>query len=311
MDFCLRRDDNAWVGDEGMTDSLAGRSIETARRLLTKRFEAAGIGSAALDTRMLTGAALGLDLTGLIAQGSRQLTHEDAARLDAFAQRRVAGEPVARILGTKEFWGLPLKLSADTLVPRPDTETVVEASLDILRAEGRIGVPLRIADFGTGSGAILLALLSELPNATGVGTDLSAAALDIAKDNAQALGLAPRADFIVGDYGQGLTGPFDLIVSNPPYVRTADIASLAPEVRDHDPRLALDGGRDGLKAYRRIAPQADGLLAPDGLLVLEVGQGQADDVTRLIAATGLTVSESPRADLAGIGRAVTARKSPS
>ncbi len=294
-----------------MTDSVAGQSIETARRALAARFEAAGIDSAALDARMLTGAVLGFDLTGLIAHGSRQLTREDAARLDAFAQRRLTGEPVARILGTKEFWGLPLKLSAETLVPRPDTETVVEAALDILRAEGRAKASLRIADLGTGSGAILLALLSELPNATGVGTDLSAAALDTAKANAQALGVVPRADFILCDYAESLTGSFDLMVSNPPYVRRADIASLAPEVRDHDPHLALDGGDDGLKAYRRIAPQAERLLSSHGLLVLEVGQGQAGDVVRLVAAAGLTVASPPKTDLAGIGRAVIARKSPS
>jgi release factor glutamine methyltransferase len=294
-----------------VTDSLAGQSIETARRLLTARFETAGIDSAALDARMLTGAAVGLDLTDLIAQGRREITRQDASRLDVFARRRLAGEPVARIIGTKEFWGLPFKLSADTLVPRPDTETVVEAALDILRAESRATAPLRVADLGTGSGAILLALLHELPNATGIGTDLSAAALDTAKDNARRLGLAPRADFAIDDYAEGLSGPFDLIVSNPPYVRTADILSLAPEVRDHDPHLALDGGRDGLEAYRRIAPQAAGLLAPGGLLVLEIGQGQEIGVVRLIATAGLTVSGPTRADLGGIGRAVTARKSPS
>ncbi|MEH6951643.1 peptide chain release factor N(5)-glutamine methyltransferase [Nitrobacter sp. NHB1] len=293
-----------------MAESFAAQTIETARRSLAARFEAAGIDSAALDARMLTGAALHLDLTGLIAQGPRQLTADDVTRLDAFARRRLAGEPVARILGTKEFWGLPLKLSADTLVPRPDTETVVEAALEILRAEGRTRAPLRIADLGTGSGAILLALLSELREATGVGTDLSAAALDTAKANAQHLGLAPRADFMVSDYAWGLSDPFDLIVSNPPYIRSADIASLAPEVRDHDPHLALDGGRDGLDAYRRIATQAAGLLSPRGLLVLEVGQGQDGDVVRLVAAAGLTVAEPARADLAGIGRAVAARKLP-
>lgn len=310
MGRCLRGDDAGLVEATRVTESFAAQTIETARRLLTARLEAAGIDSPALDARMLTGAALHLDLTGLIAQGPRQLTADDAACLDAFARRRLAGEPVARILGTKDFWGLPLKLSADTLVPRPDTETVVEAALEILRAEGRTRTPLRIADLGTGSGAILLALLSELPDATGVGTDLSAAALDTAKANAQRLGLAPRADFTVSDYAGGLSDPFDLIVSNPPYIRSADIASLAPEVRDHDPHLALDGGSDGLEAYRRIAPQAAGLLAPGGLLVLEVGQGQDGDVVRLVAAAGLTVAGPARADLAGIGRAVAARKLP-
>ena len=291
-----------------MTDSFAAETIESARRLLTARLAASGIDSAALEARILTGAVLGLDLTGLIARGLRQLNEDDAARLDAFAQRRLAGEPLARILGTKEFWGLPLKLSADTLVPRADTETVVEAALDVLRAEGRMQAALRIADLGTGSGAILLALLTELPAATGVGTDLSAAALDTARTNALSLGLGTRAQFLVSDYGDGLSGPFDLIVSNPPYIRSADIATLAPEVRDHDPHLALDGGRDGLDAYRRISPKAVPLLAAGGLLVLEIGQGQDSAVSRLMTAAGFTVMAEARVDLAGIVRAVVARK---
>jgi release factor glutamine methyltransferase len=293
-----------------MTDSLAGHSIEAARRVLTLRFAAAGLDSAALDARLLIGAVLHLDLTGLIAQGARRLTPEDASRLEDFAQRRVAGEPVARILGAKEFWGLPLSLSPDTLVPRPDTETIVAAALDTLRADGRTDDSLRIGDLGTGTGAILLALLTELPNATGIGTDLSAAALDIAKANAGALGLAPRADFVVSDYAENLSGAFDLIVSNPPYIRSAEIAALAVEVRDHDPHLALDGGPDGLDAYRRIAPQAARRLSPGGLLVLEIGQGQDDDVARLVTAAGLAVTGPVRTDLGGIGRAVMGRKMP-
>ncbi|MBS0528215.1 MAG: peptide chain release factor N(5)-glutamine methyltransferase [Proteobacteria bacterium] len=293
-----------------MTDSFSGHSIETARRTLTARLAAAGIDSAALDARLLTGAALNLDLTGVIAQAARQLTAGEADRLDDFARRRITGEPVARILGTKEFWGLALRVSAETLVPRPDTETIVEAALEILRDEGRDKHALRIADLGTGTGAILLALLTELPEATGVGTDLSMAALDTAKANARHLGLASRADFVVSDYADALSGPFDLIVSNPPYIRSADIAVLAPEVRDHDPHLALDGGRDGLDAYRRIAPQAARLLAPGGLLVLEIGQGQDDDVAGLVAAAGLTGAGPAKADLAGIGRAFVGRKMP-
>jgi release factor glutamine methyltransferase len=290
--------------------SFAGQSIETARRTLTARFKAAGIDSDALDARLLTGAALNLDLTGVIAQATRQLTTDEADRLDGFARRRLAGEPVARILGSKEFWGLPFKLSAETLVPRPDTETIVEATLEILRAGDRAQARLRIADLGTGSGAILLALLTELPDATGIGTDLSTAALGTAKANAQYLSLASRTDFIVSDYADALSGTFDLIVSNPPYIRSADIAGLAPEVRDHDPHLALDGGHDGLEAYRRIAPQAARLLSPGGLLVLEIGQGQDDDVARLVAAAGLTVMGPAKRDLAGIGRAVLGRKLP-
>ncbi|MBN9006856.1 MAG: peptide chain release factor N(5)-glutamine methyltransferase [Rhizobiales bacterium] len=293
-----------------MTESFAGQSIEIARRILAARFEAAGIDNAALDARLLAGAVLHLDLTGLIAQGARQLTAEDVSRLEDFAQRRIAGEPVARILGTREFWGLPLTLSTDTLVPRPDTETIVEAALEALRADGRIDSTLRIADLGTGTGAILLALLTELPNATGIGTDLSTAALETARANARALGLASRTEFMISDYAEELSGAFDLIVSNPPYIRSAEIAALAVEVRDHDPHLALDGGPDGLDAYRRIAPQAARQLSSGGLLVLEIGQGQDIDVAQLVADAGLTVMGPARTDLAGIARAVMGRKMP-
>ena len=224
-----------------------------ARRALQA---SASIDSAELDARTLIGAALNLDLTGLIASSARTLTASEATRLEAFARRRLAGEPVARILGQKEFWGLPLKLSAATLVPRPDTETVVERALEILRAENAITRALRIADLGTGSGAILLALLIELPDAVGVGTDISVEALDTAQANAAHLGLAIARSFVACDYATGLSGRFDLIVSNPPYIRSAEIAGLAPEVRDHDPPSALDGGADGLAAYRALIPQA-------------------------------------------------------
>ena len=213
-------------------------------------------------------------------------------------------------MGTKEFWGLPLKLSPATLVPRPDTETVVELALEMLRAGGVTDRALRIADLGTGTGAILLALLSELPDATGIGTDVSAEALRTAQDNAARLGFSDRAAFIRCDYASALSGPFDLIVSNPPYIRTADIAGLAPEVRDHDPPLALDGGADGLDAYRALIAQAACLLAPGAALVVEAGQGQTGQIEALMTAAGLTLPGPPKADLAGIGRAVGARKMP-
>ncbi len=199
----------------------------------------------------MVGTAIGLDLTGLIAAAARPVTSDEATRLADFMHRRLAGEPVARILGAKEFWGLPLQLSAATLVPRPDTETVVELALEMLRAEPEPKRRLRIADIGTGSGAILLALLSELPDAFGVGTDVSVAALRTASRNAARLGFASRTAFVACDYAAALSAPFDLMVSNPPYIRSADIAGLATEVRDHDPIVALDGGADGLDAYRR------------------------------------------------------------
>jgi len=293
-----------------MTESLADQTIETARRSLAARFKSSAIDSAELDARMLVGAVLGLDLTGMIATASRRLTSDESIRLEDFARRRLTGEPVARILGQKEFWGLPLTLSAATLVPRPDTETVVELALEMLRVAQDPNRALLIADIGTGSGAILLALLSELPDAYGVGTDISEAALRTASANAARLGFAPRAAFVACDYAAALSDRFDLIVSNPPYIRSADIGGLATEVRDHDPHRALDGGADGLDAYRALIPQAAPLLAPRGALVVEAGQGQVQEIEGLMTAAGLMLEGPAKADLAGIRRAVAGRKLP-
>jgi release factor glutamine methyltransferase len=293
-----------------VSDSLARQTVETARRALAARFRTSGIDSAELDARILVGAALSLDLTGMIAAASRVLTADESIRIEDFARRRLAGEPVARLLGRKEFWGLPLKLSAATLVPRPDTETVVELALEMLRAATGPDRALRIADLGTGSGAIVLALLSESPDAFGIGTDISEAALRTASGNAVRLGLAPRAAFVACDYAAALSGPFDLIVSNPPYIRSADIASLATEVRDHDPIVALDGGADGFDAYRALIPQAARLLAFRGVLVVEAGHGQSSAIGELMTAAGLTQERPAKADLAGVLRAVAGRKLP-
>jgi release factor glutamine methyltransferase len=285
-----------------------GPSIESARRTLAAQLKSAGYDEAELDARLLLAAVLDLVLTGMIAQAGRRLTSAEAALLAQYAQRRIAGEPVARILGEKEFWGLPLQLSSATLVPRPDTETVVELALELLRARGNLDRPLRIADLGTGSGAILLALLSELPATQGFGTDISEHALRTAGANAARAGLSNRATFIACDYASGLSGAFDLIVSNPPYIRTADIDGLATEVRDHDPLAALDGGADGLDAYRALIPQATGLLAPGGWLVVEAGQGQSGPIETFMTNAGLTPAAAPKADLAGIPRAVAGHK---
>ena len=290
------------------TASFAGQTVEAARRALAARFREHGIDSAELDARLLAGAALGLDLTGLVTAATRIITQHESACLENFTQRRLGGEPVARVLGVKEFWGLPLQLSSATLVPRPDTETVVELALEICRDEG--SVRPRIADIGTGSGAILLALLSDLPEATGVGTDISPMALCTARDNAARLGMVPRASFIACNYAAALSGVFDLIVSNPPYIRSADIPRLDREVREHDPRGALDGGTDGLDAYRAIVPQAARLLAPGGTLIVEAGSGQSGAIAELMSASRLTSPRPPKADLAGIPRAVSGRKPP-
>jgi release factor glutamine methyltransferase len=289
---------------------MIGQTVETARRALAAKLRTQAIESAELDARLLVGAALGLDLTGLIGAAARPVTPDESQRLENFAQRRLAGEPVARILGLKEFWGLSLQLSPATLVPRPDTEAVVELALEIWREEQHRNPRPRVADIGTGSGAILLALLSEMPEAEGVGTDISLAALKTASSNAARLGFAPRAIFVACNYAAALSGAFDLIVSNPPYIPSSEIAGLASEVRDYDPLAALDGGADGLDAYRALIPQAAALLAPGGTLVVEAGYGQSGHIQGLMAAAGLTAERPPKADLAGIPRAVAGRKTP-
>ena len=279
--------------------------------MLTLRFRTSGLDSAELDARILAGAAVGLNLTGLIAAAGRRVTAAEAIHLEELARRRLAGEPVARILGTKEFWGLPLQLSAATLVPRPDTETVVEFALEMLPPAPDPDRRLRVADIGTGSGAILLALLHELPDAYGVGTDISVAALRMASHNAADLGLGRRAAFVACDYASALSGTFDLIVSNPPYIRSAEIADLSIEVRDYDPLRALDGGTDGFDAYRTLIPQAAQLLTQGGVLVVEAGHGQSGDIQGLMVTAGLVREKPPKADLAGVRRAVAGRKLPS
>jgi release factor glutamine methyltransferase len=279
-------------------------TIASARRTLARAFTAAALDSPELDARILVGHALGLDAAGIVSQGARQVTSSERAAIAALAQRRLAHEPVARILGVKEFWGLPFRLNEETLVPRPETETVVEEALAALGPRRQHA--LRIADLGTGSGALLLALLSECSTAVGIGTDLSTKAVACARCNAGALQLHERTAFTVCNYGAALKGSFDLVLSNPPYVRRRDIATLQPEVRLFDPARALDGGDDGLHGYRMIAADAGRLLAANGLIVVELGTGQASAVAALFSAAGLAV-ESPRPDLSGTPRALLAR----
>jgi len=282
------------------------RTLAHARRAWTAQLRAGGIATPELDARILIGHALGLDHAALAAAQDRRL---DAAEEDAIAvlvQRRLAREPIARIVGRKEFWSLPFRVNAATLVPRPETETVGETALAAIDARGPRSRTLRIADLGTGCGALLLALLSELPGAIGVGSDISVDALVVAQDNAAHLDLT-RAAFVACDLAAALRGPFDLIVCNPPYIASGDIGTLAPEVRDFEPRRALDGGADGLDFYRRIAAAAPALLASDGALVVELGIGQANSVATLFAAAGLAPSP-PRPDLLGVPRALLATK---
>ena len=280
-------------------------TVAQARRALTDAFRQAKLDSPELDARLLVGHALGLDHTALTIDSGRSLGGDAAYALAVLAARRLEREPVARILGVKEFWGLPLRLNNATLVPRPETETVVEAALAVIDSAGPRTRALRIADLGTGSGALLVALLTELPNATGIGTDMSRDALAAARDNASRLGITARTEFAICDFGAALAGRFDLVVSNPPYIASADIDTLSPEVR-HDPRSALDGGADGLDCYRTIAKQAPELLKPDGDLVVELGIGQEPAVAKLFRAVGLKPSAA-RPDLLGIPRALRAR----
>jgi release factor glutamine methyltransferase len=243
--------------------------------------------------------ALGLDAASI----DQRAPFDSAARdkLDAYAARRLAGEPVWRILGEREFWGLPFRLSPATLEPRPDSETLVEAALAALKH--RRDEPLAILDLGTGTGCLLIALLSEFRAAHGIGVDLSEDACAMARGNAALNGVAQRAVIQQGEWTRGLSERFDLIVSNPPYIPTAVIATLSAAVREHDPPLALDGGGDGLACYRALAASLPDALAPGGVAVLEIGAGQGPDVTALMSAAGLRFAGSRR-DLGGHERAL-------
>jgi len=285
----------------------AGASLQQACELMVEAFRSAGIEDAKADARILTAHALKLSRAQLISQGDRELELREIDALSARAARRLKREPVSRIVGEREFWGLRLGIDASVLDPRPETETLVEAALDWATTNQLRNEALRVLDIATGSGAILLALLSELPAATGVATDKSVDALTIARTNAQRLGFTDRCKFIASEYATALRGPFDLIISNPPYIASDDIGQLAPEVRDYDPRLSLDGGADGLDAYRVIVNDTPRLLAPRGRLIVELGQGQADAVAEIATRAGLSVA-ALRADLTGISRALCASR---
>lgn len=238
----------------------------------------------ALDAKLLVAHALGADAANLTLRDDEPVAADLVEVAEGFARRRFRGEPVARIIGEREFWGLPFRLSPGTLVPRPDSETVVEAAVAEFRRRG-IDRPV-IIDLGTGSGCILLAVLSELPGAFGIGTDRSEDAVRTARENAARLGLSGRSAFLVADWAEGIAGPFDAILSNPPYVDGDDLPELPVEVIHHDPRLALDGGADGLDHYRRIVPELGRMLKPDGFAVFEFGYRQAAMFSDLAIAHG-------------------------
>ncbi|MCB1494149.1 MAG: peptide chain release factor N(5)-glutamine methyltransferase [Bauldia sp.] len=258
--------------------------------------------SADLDARMLVGHALGLGPGELVLHDADAVAPEVERAVEGFVTNRAAGMPVARITGIKEFWSLPFRLSAETLVPRPDTETLVAAALAAIDAAGRRDDALTILDLGTGSGAILLALLSELPAATGVGVDISEGAVRTARRNARDLGLALRASFVVGDWASAIGGRFDLVVSNPPYIAGEEIAGLPVAVRNHDPHIALDGGRDGVAIYPQLFDVMQALLPPRGIALVEIGSGQAGTVAEMARRRGYVVHS--HRDIAGIERVI-------
>ncbi|MBI1273991.1 MAG: peptide chain release factor N(5)-glutamine methyltransferase [Alphaproteobacteria bacterium] len=274
------------------------KTLCTAVRVLHE----AGIEDAELDAKLLASFSLKTDRLALLTQGARELTPEERAGYAALIERRAMHEPVGRIMGHSEFWGLPIGLNRATLEPRQDSETLIDAALGLFPDHRR---ELRMLDLGTGSGCLLLALLSEFPRATGLGTDTAPDAVEQAIDNAEALGLHVRAKFIETAWASGVPEQFDLVVSNPPYIRSDEIASLMPEVSMHDPRAALDGGADGLDAYRAIAQTLPRLLKPEGCAVLEVGHDQAALVVEIMAAAGLKNTRTRR-DLSGIERCVIA-----
>ena len=280
---------------------LTGLGLAEACRRISQLFSHKRLDSAEPDARILLLSATGLSRTDLVLFPDRRLDKDHAQKLERFVARRLAGEPVTRILGSRAFWTLDLRVTADVLDPRPDSETIVLAALEALGP--RKGASLRILDLGTGSGALLLALLSECPNATGVGIDLSEAACAVARENAERNALSDRASIAQGYWFEGLTGSFDLVVSNPPYIESAALADLTIEVRAHDPMLALDGGMDGLKAYRDLMKGLRSALCADGLAVLELGAGQEPAVTQLAQAAGLR-TRGTKADLGGVVRAL-------
>ncbi len=294
----FRRDDKKAPGASPVEATVGSTLTDVAVSLAAARFD-----QPRRQARRLAAAALGLSATEIFSHPERRLGEGQRAAVEAMLRRVRNHEPLTRIIKRREFWGLDFTLSTDTLDPRPETETVVEAVLARLRNRT---YGYRLLDLGTGTGCLLLALLSELPASAGVGVDIAPGAAATAHSNAAALGLADRASFVVGDWGAAITGPFDAVVANPPYIASAAIPHLSPEVRDHDPLRALDGGADGLAAYRAIAVDLPRLLKSDGIFAAEIGAGQAERVAAILIDAGLHIEEL-RSDLAGITRCVVAR----
>jgi len=281
-------------------------TVGTALDAAVRRLYAAGIDTARLDARLLLGDVLKLETADLVAHPERALAAPEGERFRDLIERRCRHQPVSQLLARREFWGLSFRVTADTLIPRPETETVVEQALAGIADRAQT---LRILDLGTGTGCLLLTLLHELPQATGLAIDRSPAALAVARANAEALGLAERAEFRLGNWTEELAESFELIVSNPPYISTADMEQLAAEVARHEPHLALHGGWDGLDCYRAIARGLSECLRRDGRLILEIGAEQGDSVAAIFAAAGFACT-ARHSDLAGLPRCLVLQWNP-
>lgn len=285
--------------------SAAIEAVTTVGALLaraTARLADAGIAEPRREARLVLALALGIEPAAVLGWPERAVDPEKARAAEALYERRARHEPLSRLAGRREFWSLDFALSPETLDPRPDSETLIAAALaDIPDRRA----PLRVADFGTGTGCLLLALLSELPRARGIGIDVAPGAVATARANAAALGLADRAEFQLGGWESRIEGTADVILANPPYISCDEIAALPPEVLRYDPRAALDGGPDGLGAYRVLGPAFRNLLWATGRAYVELGAGQAEQVSRLMTEAGLTVA-AVKQDLAGIERCLIA-----
>ncbi|MDP9128253.1 MAG: peptide chain release factor N(5)-glutamine methyltransferase [Pseudomonadota bacterium] len=284
-----------------MTTRTAASTLAAIVRATVGQLEDAGVDNPSLDARLLIGHVLGLDRAQILAQGERAVTPDENDGIKSLIGRRCRREPVARILGKREFWSLDFSMNDATLEPRPDSETLVEVVLTELKDRSAV----TIFDLGTGTGCLLLALLSELPQATGLGVDYTPHAVDQARDNAEALRLGDRAIFRISNWMDNIDSKFDVIISNPPYIPSKNIPTLMPEVRNYDPLAALDGGEDGLAVYRLIVPQVRGRLNAGGFVVFEVGEGQAESVGELFRQNGFA-NVTYHMDLSGLARCVKA-----
>ncbi|WP_091741686.1 peptide chain release factor N(5)-glutamine methyltransferase [Phenylobacterium immobile] len=289
-----------------MSDSSPPENLVQAWKSAKSRLEAAGVPGPVIDARLLVEAAADATRADIVTDPHRPLTEAQSATLADYIDRRTRREPVSHILGRKGFWKIMLSVTPDVLTPRPDTETVVEVALRDFPEQAAWS----ILDLGVGSGAIILSLLAERPAAKGLGIDVSEEALAVARENASNLGLASKLALLRGDWTAGLgDASFDLVVSNPPYIATDVIETLDPEVRDHEPRLALEGGADGLDAYRTLAPEILRVLKPMGRFVVEIGYDQKDAVESLFRAAGGSEVQTIR-DLSDRDRVVTGFKNP-